>query len=130
MQGLCELSGLPYVGSGVLGSALCMDKNAVKTVLESAGVAVAPWQHITAQQFAQLSDEQLVQLAEPLGLPLFVKPVRAGSSVGVSKVKQLTELRHALEVALAEDTSALLEAAVIGREVEIGVLAGRDGAAD
>ncbi|MBB4071009.1 D-alanine--D-alanine ligase family protein [Canibacter oris] len=130
VQGMCELAGLPYVGSGVLGSALCMDKNAVKTVLLSAGVAVAPWQYVTRQQFATMSEQQLLDLVVDLPLPLFVKPSRAGSSVGVTKVKDLAQLRQAVAVALAEDTSALIEAAVVGREVEIGVLAGRDGEPD
>lgn len=129
VQGLCELAGIPYVGSGVLGSALCMDKNAVKTVLQAAGVAVAPWCKITRAEFAA-RDFDATGLDEGLQYPLFVKPSRAGSSVGVTKVKVVGDLSAAITAALAEDSSALIESAVVGREVEIGVLAGKAGAAD
>lgn len=128
VQGLLELVDLPYVGSGVLGSALCMDKHAVKTLLASAGVAVAPWRSVTRSQLQQ--DPSLAsRLDEGLEYPLFVKPNRAGSSVGVSRVTAAAELPAALEVAFAEDSVVLVESGISGREVEIGVLQGRGGEA-
>lgn len=124
VQGVFELIDLPYVGSGVLGSALCMDKHAVKTVLADAGIAVAPWNTVTRSQM-QRDPSLASRLDEGLSYPLFVKPNRAGSSVGVSKVPSPTELPAALEVAFAEDSVVLIESGVSGREVEIAVLEGR-----
>jgi D-alanine-D-alanine ligase len=126
VQGLLELVGLPYVGNGVLASALGMDKHFTKTVLAAAGVAVAPWFTVTRQQWAEQS-ELWRPRAHSLGLPAFVKPARAGSSVGVSKVSSWEDLDAALDVAFAEDTKALIEPAIAGREIECGVLGGRDG---
>lgn len=124
VQGMLELVDMPYVGSGVLGSALCMDKHAVKTVLADAGIAVAPWNTVTRSQLDH--DPYLVsRLDEGLTYPLFVKPARAGSSVGVSKVTEPAGLGAALEVAFAEDRTVLIESAIVGREVEIAVLEGR-----
>lgn len=124
VQGMLELVDVPYVGSGVLGSALCMDKHAAKTVLAGAGIAVAPWNLLTQSQVQR--DSSIVErIDEGLSYPLFVKPNRAGSSVGVSKVSSKAELPAALDVAFAEDTIVLIESGVIGREVEIAVLQGR-----
>lgn len=126
VQGMLDLVGLPYVGSGVLASALGMDKHFTKTVLQQAGIPVAPWQTVTAYQWA--SDREAVGgSAEQLGLPAFVKPARAGSSVGVSKVTSWDDLGAAIDTALAEDDRVLIESAVVGREVEIAVLGGRPG---
>ncbi|QZY52327.1 D-alanine--D-alanine ligase family protein [Leucobacter tenebrionis] len=124
VQGMLDLVDLPYVGSGVLGSALCMDKHAVKTVLADAGIPVAPWRTVTREQVAR--DPHLVEaLDEGLHYPLFVKPARAGSSVGVSRVTERSEIPAALDVAFAEDRTVLIESGVTGREVEIAVLEGR-----
>lgn len=128
IQGLFELLGLPYVGSGVLASALGMDKHFTKTVLEKAGISVAPWRTVTAQQWAA-SASSVSASAEELGLPVFVKPARAGSSVGVTKVSAWDELPAAIDIALHEDSRILIESAIVGREVECGVLSGRGGAA-
>jgi D-alanine-D-alanine ligase len=128
IQGLLELVGLPYVGSGVLASALGMDKHFTKTVLEKAGIAVAPWRTVTAREWASTPDA-VVADAGDLGLPLFVKPARAGSSVGVSKVSELSELDAAMAVALREDSRVLIERGIAGREVECGVLGGHGGGA-
>ncbi len=86
VQGMLELVGLPYVGNGVLGSALGMNKHFTKSVLEAAGIPVAPWVTIAPGEWARDNDLWR-RRAEGLGLPAFVKPARAGSSVGVSKVK-------------------------------------------
>ena len=124
VQGMLDLVDLPYVGSGVLGSALCMDKHAVKTVLADDGIAVAPWRTVTQHQLAR--DPYLAEtLDEGLHYPLFVKPARAGSSVGVSRVTESSEIPAALELAFAEDRTVLIESGVTGREVEIAVLEGR-----
>lgn len=128
VQGMLDLIDLPYVGSGVLGSALAMDKHVAKTVLADAGIAVAPWRTLTRHEFDR--DPGIVSgLDEGLRYPLFVKPARAGSSVGVSRVTEAVELPEALAVAFAEDSVVLIESGVSGREVEIAVLQGRDGSA-
>lgn len=127
VQGMLDLVDVPYVGSGVLGSALCMDKHALKTVLASAGITVAPWRTVTRGE-VERDPAVVAQLDEGLSYPLFVKPNRAGSSVGVSRVTSASELPAALETAFAEDRVVLVEQGVSGREVEIGVLQGRDGA--
>lgn len=126
VQGMLELVGVPYVGSGVLSSALCMDKHAVKTLLAAAGIPVAPWNTVTRGQLSR--DPNIVDTLDAgLHYPLFVKPSRAGSSVGVSRVTEPAELPAALEVALVEDSIVLVEQGVTGREVEIGVLGSRGG---
>ncbi|GLU89760.1 MULTISPECIES: D-alanine--D-alanine ligase family protein [Agromyces] len=123
IQGLLELLGLPYVGNGVLASAAGMDKHATKTLLEGAGIQVAPW--VTLTRAALDADPVLWQRrVQALGLPVFVKPARAGSSVGVTKVNDWSGLDAALDVAFAEDRSVLVESAVSGREIEIAVLEG------
>ncbi|PJJ71684.1 D-alanine-D-alanine ligase [Diaminobutyricimonas aerilata] len=128
LQGMLELLGLPYVGAGVLASSVGMDKHFTKTVLQHAGIRVAPWRTVSAREW--LADPDAVAAdAEELGWPVFVKPARAGSSVGVSRVSGPNELPGAMEVGLAEDGKVLIEAAVAGREVECAVLAGRDGSA-
>lgn len=126
IQGMLELVGLPYVGNGVLASALGMDKHFTKTVLEAAGIQVAPWVTITAGDW-QRDQARWSSRLRALGLPAFVKPARAGSSVGVSRIEEWSELPAALEVAFAEDDKVLVEQAIVGREIECGVLGGRGG---
>lgn len=128
IQGMLDLIDLPYVGAGVLGSALAMDKHVAKTVLADAGISVAPWRMLTRHEFDR-DPSVLSRLDEGLTYPLFVKPARAGSSVGVSRVTDVSGLPEALNVAFAEDSVVLIESGVVGREVEIAVLQGRDGAA-
>lgn len=127
IQGMLELLGMPYAGGGVLMSALGMDKNVTKNVLRSAGVPVVPWVAVTRSDLVRDRDLWERRIAS-LGLPVFVKPNRSGSSVGVSKVSSWDELEPALQTAFAEDSLALIEQAVIGRELECGVLPGREGA--
>lgn len=128
VQGFLELLDLPYVGAGLLMSAIGMDKHTTKSILRSAGVPVVPWVTVGLNDLERDRDlwERRIR---SLGLPVFVKPARAGSSVGVSKVSAWEELDAALEVAFAEDATVLVEQAVVGREIECGVLQGRDGAA-
>lgn len=126
VQGFLELLDLPYVGAGLLMSAIGMDKHTTKSILKSAGVPVVPWVTVTRRGLDR--DRELWERRiRSLGLPVFVKPARAGSSVGVSKVLEWGELDAALETAFAEDGTVLVEQAVAGREIECGVLAGRGG---
>ena len=126
LQGMLELVGYPYVGSGVLASALGMDKHFTKTVLEHAGITVAPWRTVTDTEYAD-RPAIAAEALDALGAPVFVKPARAGSSVGVSRVSDVEGLDAAMRLALAEDSKVLIEAGVPGREVEIAVLGGRPG---
>ncbi|KAA9086920.1 D-alanine--D-alanine ligase family protein [Microbacterium radiodurans] len=124
VQGFFDTLQLPYAGGGVFDSALCMDKHFMKIVLQAAGIPVAPWVTVTAAQWA--NDPGAVRAAAAgLGIPSFVKPARAGSSVGVSKVHAADELDAALELAFAEDDKVLVEPAIVGREIEVAVLEGR-----
>ncbi|MCW2779165.1 MAG: D-alanine--D-alanine ligase [Frankiales bacterium] len=121
VQGLLEMAGVPYVGSGVLASAAAMDKAVAKVLLREEGLAVAPSVQVRS---GEPVDREAV-LA--LGLPVFVKPARGGSSIGITRVTDLAGLDAALEVAFASDPKVLVEAAVVGREVECGVLETADG---
>ena len=126
VQGFFDTLGLPYAGGGVLDSALCMDKHFMKIVLQAAGVPVSPWVTVTRSRWER-DPEGVRADAATLGEPVFVKPSRAGSSVGVSKVHDASELAGALEVAFAEDEKVLIETAIVGREVEVAILEGRGG---
>ncbi len=112
VQGLLELAGVPYVGAGVAASALCMDKDLFKAVLRDHGIPVA------RNATLRLRDE----IANPFGYPVFVKPARMGSSVGISKVHSEAELAPAVELARRHDEKVLVEEFVPGTEVECGVL--------
>ncbi|MEV7827612.1 D-alanine--D-alanine ligase family protein [Microbacterium enclense] len=126
VQGLLELLGIPYAGGGVLMSAIGMNKNVTKQVLRSANVPVVPWVAVTRADLAR--DRALWERRiRALDLPVFVKPNEAGSSVGVTKVSAWDELDAALDTAFAEDGLVLVEQAIVGRELECGVLPGRDG---
>jgi D-alanine-D-alanine ligase len=113
IQGLFEMIGLRYVGSGVLASAVSMDKSYSKPIFAAAGLKVAPGTVVTSSNF---------ELPSNLKYPLFVKPARSGSSRGTTKVKQDSELKPAVESALAFDTKVIIEQAVVGKEIECAVL--------
>lgn len=119
LQGLLRMANLPFVGSGVLGSAVAMDKDVAKRLLRDAGLAVAPFACFNRVSAAGADYATLV--AE-LGTPLFVKPANQGSSVGVSKVRNAADFHTALALALSFDHKALVEAAIDGREIECAVL--------
>jgi D-alanine-D-alanine ligase len=121
IQGMLEMAGVPYVGPGVFASAAGMDKQFTKILLRAAGLDVGQYAVVRRSRPYSLVDLQ------GLGLPAFVKPARAGSSVGITKVTGWAELPDALELAFAHDDKALVEAAVVGREVECGVLENADG---
>lgn len=127
VQGFFDTLDIPYAGGGVLDSALCMDKHFMKIVLQAAGVPVSPWVTVTRTGWAA-EQGRIRTEAAALGLPLFVKPARAGSSVGVSKVAHPDELEAALQLAFAEDDKVLIETAIVGREIEVAILEGRAGA--
>jgi D-alanine-D-alanine ligase len=122
IQGLLELAGLPYVGSGVLASAAGMDKEFARKLLHVAGLPVTD-AVVLRGAGATLSAAHRARL----GLPVFVKPARAGSSLGITKVADWSELPSAIATAAAVDPKVLVEAAVTGREVECGVLEFPDG---
>jgi D-alanine-D-alanine ligase len=115
VQGLLELAGIPYVGAGVAASALAMDKDLFKKVMRDSGIPVA--RHHTIR----LGDP----VENPFGYPVFVKPARLGSSVGISKVHDESELEPAVELARRHDEKVLVEELLTGMEVECGVLGNR-----
>ena len=119
VQGLLELAGVAYVGCGVLGSALAMDKALAKQVLAHNGIAQARHR---AFRDHERTPGLPNDLAAELGLPCFVKPANMGSSVGVTKARTVEELRDAIDVALTYDEWVVVEEAVGGREIEVGVL--------
>jgi D-alanine-D-alanine ligase len=127
IQGMFEMAAVRYVGAGVLASAVGMDKAYAKIVLRDAGLPVLPAEMVTAREWYRDPDGVRHRVAE-LGFPLFVKPARAGSSMGISKVHDASELDAAIEEAHRHDPKALVERAAIGaREVECGVLEALDG---
>ena len=121
VQGLLELADIAYVGPGHLGSAIGMDKDVAKRLLEQAAIPVVPWRTVTTHAMKR-DAARCLALASELGFPAFVKPANAGSSVGVSKVKSAAELEAALLAAFTFDTKVLVEAAVNAREIECAVL--------
>ena len=116
VQGLLELAGVPYVGAGVLGSALCMDKDLFKSVLRDHDIPVT--RNITLRQGDAVEN--------PFGFPVFVKPARLGSSVGITKAHDKAELEEAVALARRHDEKVLVEEFVSGVEVECGVLGNRE----
>ncbi len=129
IQGLLEMAGLPYVGSGVFASAASMDKEFTKKLLAAAGLPQGDHVVLRDATGAVRADPELLDEAarERLGLPVFVKPSRAGSSIGITKVTDWAQFPEAVATAAAVDAKVVVEAAVPGREVECGVLAGPGG---
>jgi len=128
IQGLLELAGVPYVGSGVLASAVSMDKEYMKLLLGARGLPVGPYVVVRDREWG--SDPQSVRGAiDAIGYPVFVKPARGGSSIGISKVLERSDLIDAIEAARACDPKVIVENAVSGREVECAVLEGLGDAA-
>lgn len=120
ISGLLEICGIPYVGSGVLASSAAMDKIVTKTVLAASGLDVGTWIEVAAGESPSEGAERAV---EALGLPVFVKPARAGSSRGISRVGSVADLASGIERARHHDPKVIIEAAVIdAREIECGVL--------
>jgi D-alanine-D-alanine ligase len=128
IQGLLELADIRYVGSGVLASAVMMDKAYMKIVFAGHGLPVGPYVVISDRDW-QRDPVASMDAVASLGWPVFVKPARAGSSMGITKVSEPQALRAAIEVAREHDPKVVVEAAIVGREIECSVLEGRDGAA-
>lgn len=126
VQGLLELAKVRYVGCGVASSAVCQDKYLTKTVLGATGIDVGEWTAFTQRDW-EGDEAGCRERVEKLGYPVFVKPARAGSSLGVSKVDSADGLADALGEAMRHDPRVIIEAACPGREVECGVLATADG---
>ncbi len=126
VQGLLELADIRYVGCGVLASAVMMDKHYMKVVFAGHGLPVGPYVVIGDARWSR-DPQGALDEAERLGWPLFVKPARAGSSMGISRATDRESLRAAVETAREHDPKVIVEAAVFGREIECGVLQGRDG---
>lgn len=122
LQGLLELTGIPYTGSGVMASAISMDKLRSKLLWQGAGLPVAPWVALTRAQFAQGLSVGDSQRIAALGLPLIVKPSREGSSVGMSKVNESRELDAALAQAFQHDDEVLIEKWLSGPEFTVAVV--------
>ncbi|MFD9357474.1 D-alanine--D-alanine ligase family protein [Streptomyces sp. NPDC060031] len=130
LQGLLELSGIPYVGSGVLASAVGQDKDYMKRVFTSFGLRVGPYVTIRPREWEADQDAvkaKILDFAGEHGWPLFIKPARAGSSIGITKVDDVTGLDAAIREARHHDPKIIVEALLRGREIECGVLEFEDG---
>ena len=139
IQGLLEMAGVPYVGAGVLASAVSMDKEYMKIIFQAKGLPVGPhvvvrerdWSPEEAEGItwspADAEHKRVLDAIAELGWPLFVKPARGGSSIGTSKASDLAQLHAAIAVARSYDPKVIVEAAIEGSEIECSVLEGRDG---
>ncbi len=123
VQGLLKLANIPFVGAGVLGSAVGMDKDVMKRLLRDADIPIAPFRVITLDS---RFEDAARDFAEELGLPLFIKPANLGSSVGISKAHTVEEAIQGIREAFKYDTKVLVEQFVPGREIECSVLGHRD----
>jgi D-alanine-D-alanine ligase len=121
IQGLLELAGVHYVGSGVFASAAAMDKGHMKALFAAHGLPIGPYVVVRAREWEQ-DAESVRQRVGELGFPVFVKPCRAGSSMGITKVRRFDELDAAVEEARRHDPRVIVEAGIEGREIECGVL--------
>jgi len=130
IQGLLELADLPYVGCGVLASAIAMDKEMAKRVARDAGIPIVPYVSLKHEVWKKEKQRFAKTISEQLGYPVFVKPANLGSSVGVHKVKEPGALDAALEDAFNYDRKVLVEAAVNAREIELSVLENLEAGAD
>jgi D-alanine-D-alanine ligase len=129
IQGLLELAGVRYVGAGVLASAVGMDKHYMKLVFAGHGLPVGPYVVVKPREWEQSQSEVIERVQAQLKFPVFVKPARAGSSLGVTRVDDLTGLTDAIEEARFHDPKVLVEEGIEGREIECAVLGGRHGGA-
>ncbi|UZR29729.1 D-alanine--D-alanine ligase family protein [Methylococcus mesophilus] len=128
LQGMLELSGIPYVGSGVLSSAVGMDKEYTKRVLQSFGLPIGSYTVVRPRDWeTEAGRASARERIARLGFPVFVKPARAGSSIGITKVDTPAELESAIQLAREHDPKVIVEAALKGRELECGVLEFEDG---
>jgi D-alanine-D-alanine ligase len=126
VQGMLELAGVAYVGAGVLASALGMDKEMQKQLFKGRGLPVVPHIHVHVEDWRRSPDMVCDFADAEIGLPCFTKPSSLGSSIGISKCSTVAELRDGLDLALSYDRKALIEKAIIGRELECAVLGNDD----
>ena len=124
VQGLFEIAGLAYVGCGVLGSALSMDKDLTKELVRAAGIKTSRWRVITRSSWDEDPSAALADPIRSLRLPVFVKPSSQGSSIGISRVDEEDGLKDAVATAFRYDDKVIIEQAVDGREIEVAVLDG------
>jgi D-alanine-D-alanine ligase len=122
VQGLLELAGIPYIGAGVLASAVGMDKAVMKALFQHAGLEGPRYEVFSAREWERDSPAIVARIESNLGLPVFVKPCRMGSSVGISKAKSTDEVWASIAEALAHDTKVIVEEMITGREIECGLL--------
>ena len=122
LQGLLDIIGLPYTGSGVMASAISMDKLRSKLLWQGAGLPVAPWVALTRHEFEQGLDASVTERIAALGLPVIVKPSREGSSVGMSKVDEAGDISSALALAFQHDEEVLIEKWLSGPEFTVAML--------
>jgi D-alanine-D-alanine ligase len=136
IQGLLEMAGVPYVGAGVLASAVSMDKEYMNLIFTAKGLPVGPyvvvrerdWPVAESREVVSVEAKRVLDDIADLGWPLFVKPARGGSSIGTSKAHDMAQLHDAIALARQYDPKVLVEAAIDGAEIEVSVLQGIDGA--
>lgn len=124
IQGFLEVLGIPYVGSGVLASAISMDKDIAKRLVQAAGISVLPFLTVRKPEFIKNQSLYVEMALKRFSLPVFVKPANGGSSLGIQKVKQSVDLIPALTHAFTFDVKAFIEPAIVAREIEVSVLGG------
>lgn len=117
VQGMLDLLDIPYQGSGILGSAVAMDKNLAKQLYQLAGIPVADWRVVTTMEPAQCEE-----MAQAMGLPLVIKPVRDGSSLGLTIARSVDQVREGIELALKNDHRVMVEQYIDGREITVSVI--------
>ncbi len=125
IQGLFQLSGIPFVGCGTLASAICMDKAVTHSLLASANIEQAHYLWFYADRYAANREKILNKIAARLNFPIFVKPANAGSSVGITKVTSSEGLDEAIRIAAEQDVKIVVEEGIVGQEVECAVLGNR-----
>ncbi len=126
IQGMLELAGLPYVGSGVLGASVSMDKAMTKVVMEQAGIPQSPWMLVQRREWERTPERVEQRIADQLGFPCFIKPANLGSSVGITKARTPVELTEGMREAAHFDRRIVVEKGITGRELEISVLGNDD----
>lgn len=127
LQGLLEQAAVPYVGCGVLASAIGMDKDVSKRLVREAGISIAPYIVLRQQTFARERANLVARINEQMNLPLFVKPANTGSSVGIEKITQMDQLMAAILNAFQHDSKVLIEQGIDARELEVAVLESPNG---
>ncbi|NLV99091.1 MAG: D-alanine--D-alanine ligase [Clostridiaceae bacterium] len=126
LQGMLEMSGIPFVGCGMLSSALAMDKSFANRIMDFHGIPHTKWCSVDLSSYSNDTDSELDRICLELGFPLFVKPANAGSSIGISKACNREELAAAISLALNYDQTIVVERAVKGRELEVSALGSAD----